>query len=195
MKAFRVVMVAAALLASMAPHLSRAWQDAETLPVTPGAGAFLPDAEQLGEGWVLVMEAGIAPGPELFTEGVKAVYGGPEGSRAVVYAWITRDSTANARRSWHVIAEFMGSTSGEWGSDFPVDRANEIATLSPPDGCLESSRADGIAAGIRFPVGLTLCAVDPDVLIMTIVSGEFGGETGYLASDALVQTALLEAAE
>ena len=49
----------------------------ETLPVTLGAGAYLPSASDLGPDWQEISQAGIAPGPELFAEGVKAVYGGP----------------------------------------------------------------------------------------------------------------------
>ncbi len=51
----------------------------------------------------------IAPGPELFAEGVKAVYGGPAGSRAVVYVWLTHQGDQTTRRSWQAITEFMGS--------------------------------------------------------------------------------------
>lgn len=35
-----------------------------------------------------------------------------------------------------------------------------------------------------------MCAVDPDVILLTIVSGDLEGETGYLSSDLLIQMAL-----
>src|SRR3954464_4488616 len=44
-----------------------------------GRGRYLPAAEASGDGWIETSRAGIAPGPELFREGVRAVYGGPEG--------------------------------------------------------------------------------------------------------------------
>ena len=185
MKASRFLLFAGAALISLLPFLTRAAQDG-ALPVTPGAGQYLPDAEAIGDGWVSIIEVGIAPGPELFEEGVKAVYGGPEGSCAVVYAWITREGEETTRRSWQTTAEFMGSARAEWGSQFPEDRENELVLPPPPDGCIEATRSEGAAGSTTIPVGLTLCAIDPDVIVMTIVSGSLDGETGYLASDALL---------
>jgi hypothetical protein len=198
MKAYRVLMVAGAMLAGVMPFLAQAMrlhlQDDEVLPVTPGAGAYLPAPEDLGADWISTVQAGIAPGPELFSEGVKGVYGGPGGARAVVYVWLTRDEAATARRSWEAIAEFMGSVRNEWGSVYDPAQESELALLPPPAGCVEASRTAGIAAGTQYPVGLTLCAVEPDVILLTIVSGEFDGEAGHLASDALIGTALEVAA-
>jgi hypothetical protein len=73
-------------LSAMAPLPSVAAQDDEILPVTPGAGQYLPATVDLGPNWVDVWQSGIDPGAELFKEGVKAVCGGPDGSRAIVYA-------------------------------------------------------------------------------------------------------------
>jgi hypothetical protein len=38
-----------------------------------------------------------------------------------------------------------------------------------------------------------MCAIDPDVILLAIVSGGLGGKTGYPASDALIALALEEA--
>lgn len=162
----------------------------DVLPVTPGAGKYLPDAVSLGPGWDQVWESGIDPGADLFKEGVMAVYGGDGGSRAVVYAWVIQDSTTAVRRSWEETAGFLSSQRYEWASDRNYSEAKTIDSLDPPDGCVESSRAEGSNPDSRFPAGLTLCAVDPDVIILTIVSGKLGEESGYLAADALVQLAL-----
>jgi hypothetical protein len=178
------------LLGSLTPSFALAIQDDDPLPVTPGAGRYLPEASDLGPGWVSVWQAGIDPGADLFKEGVKAVYGGEGGSRAVVYAWIIQDSTTAVRRSWESTADFLSNQRYEWASDYDWSQASEIDRLQPPPGCVESSRAEGSNADSQFPAGLTLCAVDPDVIVLTIVSGELGGESGYLASDALIQTVL-----
>ncbi|MFT4040606.1 MAG: hypothetical protein QM692_20670, partial [Thermomicrobiales bacterium] len=69
-------------------------------------------------------------------------------------------------------------------------QAKEIDNLAPPEGCVESSRADGVDPNSQYPAGLTLCAVDPDVIILAIVSGELGDESGYLAADTLIALAL-----
>lgn len=165
-------------------------QDDEVLPVTPVAGKYLPAETDLGPGWSKIWEAGIDPGAELFKEGVKAVYGGANGSRAVVYAWVIQDSTTAVRRSWESTAELLSSQRYEWASDYDWSQADEIDNLDPPTGCVEASRNEGTDPNSQYPAGLTLCAVDPDVIVLTIVSGELGEESGYLASDALVQLAL-----
>lgn len=179
-----------AFLLTLAPLVTRAAQDDEVLPVTPGAGKYLPAESDLGPGWTKVWEAGIDPGADLFKEGVKAVYGGDGGSRAVVYAWVIQDSTTAVRRSWESTAELLGSQRYEWASDYDWSQADDIDGVDPPAGCVESSRAEGANPDSQFPAGLTLCAVDPDVIILAIVSGELGENTGYLASDALIALAL-----
>ena len=165
-------------------------QDDEILPVTPGAGQYLPDAADLGPNWIDVWQSGIDPGAELFKEGVKAVYGGPDGSRAIVYAWIIQDSTTAVRRSWEETADLMSTARYEWASDYDFSQASEIDILPPPAGCVESSRAEGVDPDSQYPAGLTMCAIEPDVILLTIVSGELEGETGYLSSDLLIQKAL-----
>ncbi len=189
----RLILAAIIVLVSVSPIGSVVAQDDEVLPVTPGAGQYLPDASTLGPGWVNVWQAGIDPGADLFKEGVMGVYGGDAGSRAVVYAWVIQDSTTAVRRSWEATAELLSSQRFEWASDYDYSQASDIDGLEPPPGCVESSRAEGMSPDSQFAAGLTLCAVDPDVILLTIVSGELDGETGYLASDALIQTVLAAA--
>lgn len=179
-----------ALLANMVPVLAGAVQNEDPLPVTPGAGRFLPAAQDLGPDWVDVWQSGLDPGADLFKEGVVSVYGGRAGSRAVVYAWVIQDSTTAVRRSWEETADFLATQRYEWASDYDWSQASEIDRLPPPQGCVESSRAEGSNPDSRFPAGLTLCAVDPDIIVLAIVSGGLGDQSGYLASDALIQLAL-----
>ncbi|MFT4039416.1 MAG: hypothetical protein QM692_14605, partial [Thermomicrobiales bacterium] len=123
-----------AFLLTLAPMMTRAAQDDDALPVTPGAGKYLPMAADLGPGWTKVWEAGIDPGADLFKEGVKAVYGGDNGSRAVVYAWVIQDSTTAVRRSWESTADLLGNQRYEWASDYDWSQAKEIDNIAPPDG-------------------------------------------------------------
>jgi hypothetical protein len=190
MMQYRAPLIAIAIFACLALPLSAAMQNGEPLPVTPGAGRYLPKAEEIGADWISVLQAGIAPGPELFQEGVKGVYGGPGGSRSVVYAWITQENEAAGQRAWQATADFMGSVQPEWGSMYKPSSAGELATPEAPPGCTEATRAEGLAASTQFPVGMTLCAVEPDVILLTIVSGEYDGVSGYRASDALLAKAL-----
>lgn len=186
----RWVLAVVAFLLTFSPIMARAAQDDEVLPVTPGAGKYLPAADDLGPGWSKTWETGIDPGADLFKEGVVAVYGGDNGSRAIVYAWVIQDSSTAVRRSWESTTELLKNQRYEWASDYNYSEADTIDSLDPPAGCVESSRAEGSNPDSRFPAGLTLCAVDPDVIILAIVSGELSENTGYLASDALIALAL-----
>lgn len=172
------------------PAWTTSAQDEEPLPVTPGAGKYLPPVEALGDGWSTVWQAGIDPGAELFQEGVWSVYGGPAGARAIVYAWVTQDSATAIRRSWESAKEQMDRQQYEFAPDRDYSRIDEIDNLAPPPGCAESSRAEGVASESAYPAGLTMCAVDPDVILLAIVSGSLEGATGYVAADALIALAL-----
>ncbi|HEU5432273.1 MAG TPA: hypothetical protein VFU81_11455 [Thermomicrobiales bacterium] len=178
----------AASASLLAPAVSLA-QDA-TPPATPAAGLYLPAAADLGAGWVEIWRGDIAPGPELFKDGVKAVYGGPAGARAIVFAWVTLDSATVVRRSWEATTEIFDDYRLEFANDYDRAAAKDLAALPPPAGCAEASRAEGAASKQQFPGGLTLCAVDPDVIVLAIVSGTLDGKQGRLASDALVERAL-----
>jgi hypothetical protein len=97
----------------------------------------------------------------------------------LVYVWITHDDATNVRRAWDVTADFLNSKVAQYTSQFEA-----------PAGCAEGARAESLSPDPNFPSGLTLCAVDPDVITMTIVSGALGEDSGYLASNALVELAL-----
>jgi hypothetical protein len=88
----------------------------------------------------------------------------------------------------------MSSARYEWAADYDWSQASEIDILDPPPGCVESSRAEGVDPDSQYPGGLTMCAIEPDIILLAIVSGRLEGNTGYLSSDLLIQKAM-EAAE
>src|SRR4051812_20645266 len=160
------------------------------LPVTPGAGQLLPAAEAIGQGWTGISQAGIAPGPKVFREGVKAVYGGPEGSRALVYVWLTQDGEKARQDGWDQTAAFFQIKTQQWAADDSSSQLSGTNATSPATGCRKGRRAEGVDPDAQFAGGLTLCAVDPSLIVLTIVSGELDGASGSQASDALLQIAL-----
>src|SRR4051794_35948985 len=181
-----VAMVAVGLFPA---SVARAQNDG-LLPVTPGAGRYLPVAEAFGQGWLEISQAGIAPGPKVFREGVKAVYGGPEGSRALVYVWLTQDGEKARQDAWDQTAAFFQIKTQQWAADDSSSQLSGTSATSPATGCREGRRAEGVDPDAQFAGGLTLCAVDPNVIVLTIVSGELDGASGSQASDALLQIAL-----
>jgi hypothetical protein len=190
MKRWGAFLVAATIAVGLCPAGISLAQSNGLLPVTPGAGRYLPGAEAVGQGWIGISQAGIAPGPEVFREGVKAVYGGPEGSRALVYAWVTQDGESARQGAWEQTAAFFQIKTQQWAADDSSSQVSDTSASSPLSGCSEVRRAEGIDPDAQFAGGLTLCAVDPDVIVLTIVSGELDGGSGAEASDALVRIAL-----
>lgn len=180
----------ATIVVGLCPAFIAQAQSGGLLPVTPGAGRYLPAAEAIGDGWIETSRAGIAPGPELFREGVRAVYGGPEGARVLVYVWLTQDGETARQGAWQTTAAFLLAKSQQWAADTSSLQVGAASTPSPLSGCTDLGRAEGVDPDSQIPGGLTLCAVDPDVIVMTIVSGELDGASGSQASDALVQLAL-----
>jgi hypothetical protein len=76
-----------------------------------------------------------------------------------------------------------------------VAMLQQIAAVEPPAGCTAAFRTEGIDAGQNFAAALALCAVDPDVITLTIFAETLGDEPGYLGSDAPVQLTLASGAE
>jgi hypothetical protein len=190
MKRWCAFLLVATIAAGLIPAGVARAQSNGLLPVTPGAGRYLPTAEAIGDGWIETSRAGIAPGPELFREGVREVYGGPEGTRALVYVWLTQPGETARQGAWDTTAAFLLSKSQQWAADTSSLQVGAASTPSPLSGCTDLGRAEGVDPDSQIPAGLTLCAVDPDVIVLTIVSGEFDGASGVQASDALLQIAL-----
>jgi len=189
MKWWAFLLAATMAVSLMSVGIARA-QSNGLLPVTPGAGRYLPTAEAIGDGWIETSRAGIAPGPELFREGVRAVYGGPEGARVLVYVWLTQDGETARQGAWDTTAAFLLTKSQQWAADTSSLQVGAASTPSPLSGCTDLGRAEGVDPDSQIPGGLTLCAVDPDVIVLTIVSGKLDGVRGSQASDALLQIAL-----
>ena len=169
---------------------------AQETTVTPGvadpAAALLPTPETFGDGWSLVRTGGLDLPTELFRAGTLGVYTGPAGARILAAAMLVTESRVAVRRSWEEAADLYHNYSGELAYD--SDRDDILDRLPPPAGCVEAKRIDGTARQLGLdtgiPMGLTLCAADPDVILLVVVSGALGPLTGHDASDAVASLML-----
>lgn len=162
----------------------------------PGAASELPAATLLGEEWIQydVVSPDVLGGysfkmtPDVFTEGAAALYAGPDGARVIVVNLIVTDSRVAVRASWEDATELLDRLT--WGVESDYRRREALDTMSPPLGCVEAKRVDGLENGYLMPVGATMCAQDPDNVWIFLVSGTLNGATGVSASDALVEATL-----
>lgn len=160
----------------------------------PGANAAtgLPDASSFGEGWILsevvspnVIEPyGFTMTPDVFSEGAAGIYLGPEGRRVLVVNLLVNRNEVAIRAAWHDASEMLQAATGSISTD--DQRNQELETMPAAEGCLESMRVEGRETFFRLPAGATLCAVDDERLLLAVVYGAVGGETGVAASDAIV---------
>lgn len=184
-----LILLASLVSGVLFPMLPVAAQD------TPGddpAAAYLPDPATLGDGWALVRTGGLDLPTELFRAGTLGVFTGPAGARILAAVMLVTESRVAVRRSWEEAADLYHHYSGELAYD--PDRDDILNRLPPPTGCVESKRIDGTARQLGLdtgiPMGLTLCAADPDVILLVVVSGALGPLTGYEASDAVASLML-----
>lgn len=160
----------------------------------PGATAatILLDASTFGNGWVLtevispdsIERYGFTMSPDVFSEGAAGIYVGPEGARVLIVNLLLTDSRVAIRRSWEDSIELMDAIT--WTLDTDYTRDQQLETMAPPEGCLESKRAEGKERTFRIPAGATLCAADDESVLLVLAFGTVNGQTGVAASDSVI---------
>ena len=192
-----VAVACLALAAITATHPSAASRGANVSQASPAAtpvaatnsGRYLPPAESIGEGWVLVSTGVPEADPAIFVDAASAVYVGPDGARAVVMAWTNLPGRAAVQRSWEAIGLLYGELRFEVTGPKDADRDEELAAVPFPEGCVDARRVDGLDPLFGLPGGITQCTVGPDVTLLVVVSGTVGGLSGYAASDRVATLA------
>jgi hypothetical protein len=166
----------------------------------PSAVKLLIDPATLGDGWSLhhtVSPDALYPysfemSPDVFREGAAGIYVGPEGSRVIAVTLLVTESRVAIRKSWEDASDLLDRFTSDVSEDW--DRERELETADPPAGCAEAKRAEGTEYGFGLPVGVTMCAIDPDVILIVGVFGTVQERSGVAASDVIV-TAMIPTAE
>ena len=162
----------------------------------PNAARMLPEANAFGDGWSLsqtvnpdlLARYSFEMTPDVFREGAAGIYVGPNGSRIVVVSLLITENRVAIRQSWEDATKLLDSVSSRAITDYQRDQALE--TMDPPADCVEAKRIEGIENFVLLPLGGTMCAIDPDVILIAVVLGDFAEQTGVPASDAVVGAAL-----
>jgi hypothetical protein len=94
------------------------------------------------------------------------------------------------RDSWELGNGYFSAYSNDVDTDYGAER--DLGDRPLPEGCADGRRTFGTdeVLGANFPAGVSLCAADPDMIIVTYASGVIDGQTGYRASDHLVALVL-----
>ena len=172
--------------------LSATAQETPTPDPESDSVVLLPDASAFGPGWarlnvraVAQLNMGMTMAPDVFREGAVGTYGGPEGARVVAVVLLLTDTRVAVRRGWENATQLFNSYS--YQLDYDYNAISLWDALPPPDGCAEAKRFEGISRDFGFPTGITLCAADPDLIVVTVASGGVNDRTGYEAADVAVK--------
>jgi plastocyanin len=155
----------------------------------PGAAAsaYLSASDGFGPGWKRFSPTAV---PNLvagtFREGAMAAYGGPEGARVVLIALLVDEGFV--RRGWEEATTLFENYQYNLAYDYA--RGEQLRNVPPPPGCAEAKRIDGPDYDDGYLTGITLCAADPDVIVLAVASGAVNDESGFAASDNVVVAAL-----
>ncbi len=153
---------------------------------------LLPAAEMFGDDWVLVTTDFPRERLPAFRAAATATYAGPGGARIVFDVMLAAEGIAAARDAWERGNVYLQWYDANMLPESNAQRDQQLANMTPPTGCSDSLRIEGREriGSTAFPIGITLCASDPDVIFVAAVSGELSGTTGVPASDAVIEMVL-----
>lgn len=162
----------------------------------PEAARLLPEAVAFGDGWELTQTVNpsiLTPysfemTPDVFREGAAGISTGPNGSRIIIASLLITENRVAIRQSWEDATGLLNAASSGISTDYERDQALE--TMEAPAGCAEAKRIEGTERFVLLPMGGTMCAVDPDGILIAIISGNFDEQAGVAASDAVIDLAL-----
>ena len=182
----RMALLTLFFLAALAP-LSAAAQDDNDAAV-----ALLPAPETFGDGWTLLVNDPTEDLLPVFRAATIGTYGGPAGARVVLNVLLVGEGMTAIRGSWEEVTDYLQEFDSRMVLAVDDERSQQLEAMVPPDGCSDVRRVEGYESigGTAFPVGVTLCAADPDILLVATVSGEMNGRTGVDASDAVIAMTL-----
>jgi hypothetical protein len=125
---------------------------------------------------------------EVLREGAAGIDVGPAGSRIVIATLLASESGVAVRKSWDEATELLDSVSQGFISGF--SSGDEFEAHAAPAGCVEAKRLEGIEDLDLLPVGATMCAVEPDSNLVSVVYGTCNGQDGVSASDTATSITL-----
>ena len=170
--------------------LSSASAQDDDIEAAAASSSYLPDVVEIGPEWVELRRYGLDLPTDIFREGAAAVYAGPDGARVIVLVYLTTDSRVAVRQSWEETTSTFDSLRFDLASNYDYDQIERLDVMAPPDGCVEAKRAEGTDDKYGFLAGLTMCAIDPDTIVLAVASGTVLELTGYQASDAIIDLAI-----
>ncbi|MBA2519284.1 MAG: hypothetical protein H0V24_06435 [Chloroflexia bacterium] len=162
----------------------------EDLAASPASSSYLPEVSGFGDDWFEVNRFGLEVPTDIFQEGSSAVYAGPNGARITVLVFLVTDDRVAIRQSWEEASDTFDSYRYNVATNYDYSQLERLEAMPPPAGCVESKRAEGTDNYFGFLAGVTMCAIDPDLIVIAATSGDVSGDAGYRASDSVIEMAI-----
>lgn len=188
MKALSVIILGVVMI--LGGHPARAAQETPAAEAGPESGRFLPDATAFGSDWSQTDESGLEVPSDIFREGSIGVYAGPSGARIAILAFLATDSRVAIRQSWEEATEWFDRYRYALAENYDYQQLERLEAMEPPPGCVEAKRAEGTDSRFGFTAGVTMCAIDPDVIVLAVASGDVRDNSGFAASDEVIAAAI-----
>lgn len=170
------------------PNLRAVAQSGTPLVHPPAAGSLLPPPAALGPDWTLIAASHSDTSSEGLASMASAMYGGSAGSRVFARIFIVAPGPAAASQSSITANDAFAGLRG-LVRERPASGGSALDDQPKPAGCSDAQPVEGQDANFPdFPAGITLCAADPDLIVLVGVFGSFGGLSGVQASDAVLDT-------
>jgi hypothetical protein len=147
------------------------------------SAAYLPEPTGLGDGWRLERVGVPGADPEVFVDSANAFYTGPQGGRIEVFAYVTKSDRTSVQQSW----EGASAVFENLAYKTQYRQRNDQAV---PAECDNGKSSEGTDLLFQVSVGITMCSVGADAIVLAVVSGEYNGQTGADASGAVVALSL-----
>lgn len=179
----------AMIVAALVPSVTVA-QDTSSPEAGAQSSRYLPAATAFGTGWKQTDTSGLQVPSDIFREGSRGVYGGPNGARVAVLVLLATDSRVAVRQSWEEATKTFDQYRYSLAEHYDYTQSERLDAMDPPSGCVEAKRAEGQDERFGFTAGITLCAIDPDIIVLAAASGDITKKTGYAASDAVIESAI-----
>jgi hypothetical protein len=126
--------------------------------------------------------------PDSFREGAAGIYLGPQGARVIFVSLLATSSHVAVRKSWDDASKLLDEGGSMTSQDYT--KVQDLSTVPPPNGCVEAKRTEGTENFTGLLSGGTMCAIDPDIILIAITFGSVGQDSGVAASDAVIEAAL-----
>jgi hypothetical protein len=151
----------------------------------------------LGDGWSqygvgqptdLLANVFLPNGTDWIQGGSVGFYSRPDASRAVIASFVVVEEAYGTQGAWTAAQDMLIA----FGLSVVPDMQSMFSSneRSAPQSCEEATRIEGTESLYKVPFGLTMCQESSAAIWVVIVSGEWNGVTGTMASDALVEATL-----